>query len=202
METPNKKKVLSWISFILSAAIFAFALAVFIISMDARAKNDRVELFGYSFAVVVTDSMYPEIKVGDLIIAKSCDITEVEEGENIVFMGLSGNAKGKCIVHKVVGIYDIYGDSGEKTGIKLETWGINNTWGENEPHYDEEYVYADNFIGKAVFHSTALGNVVTFLQNPVNWIYVFVFVIAIAFAVHQIIKIVRLTKNKEQTEQE
>lgn len=201
MAKTTKKKVLSWISLILSAAIFAFALAVFITVIRARSKDSRAEFFGYSFAVVATDSMYPEIKAGDMIIVKSCDITEIEEGQNAVFIGLSGEYEGKSIVHRVVGIYDVLDDSGAKTGVCLQTWGINNGSIDN-PLYDDDYVYASNFIGREVFHSTALGRVITFLQNPLNWIYLLVFVLAISFAVTQGIKIIKLIKNKNKDKTE
>lgn len=194
MEKTSKKKVLSWINFIVSAAIFAFALSVFIISFTARSQNRQAEIFGFSFAVVVTDSMYPEIKVGDMIIVKSCDITEIEEGENAVFIGLSGEYEGKYIVHKVIGIYDDIDETGEKTGICLETQGINN------PCSDDDYVYADNFVGREIFHSALLGSVMTFLQDPLNWMYVFVIVLAISFGMKHVIKIVKLIKNRNKEE--
>lgn len=193
----TKKKVLSWISLILSAAIFAFALSVFIIVIRARSRGGRAELFGYSFAIVATDSMYPEIKAGDLIIVKSCKITEIKEGQNAVFIGLSGEYKDKSIVHRVVGVYhDVTDESGKQIDVCLETWGINNGSAEN-PLYDKDFVYADNFIGREVFHSTALGTTVLFLQRPVNWIYVLVFVLAISFAITQGIKIIKIIKNKK-----
>lgn len=179
----------------MSAVMFAFALVVFVIVIRARSQNSRAELFGYSFAVVATDSMYPQIRAGDLIIVKSCSITEIKEGQNAVFIGLSGEFKDKSIVHRVVEICHVTDEFGAKTGIALKTWGINNGSAEN-PLYDEDLVYSSNFIGREVFHSATLGAIVTFLQNPINWIYLLVFVLAISFAVSQGVKIVRLAKNK------
>lgn len=190
MEKSEKKKLYSLISFLLSTAIFVLALFVFISSITARARNGRAEFFGYSFAVVVTDSMAPEIKAGDLIIVKSCDITDISEGDNAVFLGLSGTYEGKSIVHRVVGIYDVFDDDGTKTGICLETFGINNA------KHDDDYVYADNFIGKEVFHSTFLGAIMTFLRNPINWVFIVVFIVAVSIAVRQLKKVVKIAKNQ------
>lgn len=190
MEKTTKKRVLSWINFILSAAIFALALYVFITSVSARSHNDRAEIFGYSFAIVATGSMYPEIKVGDLIIVKSCDITEIAEGQNAVFIGLSGEFKDKSIVHKVIAIEP----SSDGTGIQLRTQGVNNDFEDDDP------VTAANFIGREIFHSTVLGVIVTFLQNPLNWVYLLVFVLAISFVVMQSVKVARIIKNKNKKE--
>ena len=198
MEKKLKKKVLSWISFGVSAVIFAFALTVFIVSITARSKNRQAEFFGLSFAVVVTDSMSPDIKAGDLIIVKRCDIAEMEMNQNAVFVGLPGGEfEGKNIVHRVVGIYDVIDeDTGEKTGICLETWGISN------PEIDEDFVYAENFIGREVFHSTFLGAIMVFLKKPLNWVFVIVFLVAVSFGVKQGIKIIKLVKEKNKNQEQ
>lgn len=189
MAKPTKKKVLSWISFGVSAIIFAFALSVFIISITARSRGGRAEIFGYSFAVVATNSMYPEIKAGDLIIVKTCGITSMAEGENAVFIGISGEYEGKYIVHKVVAI-----EEAEGGGIALRTKGVANDL------EDEELVTAENFVGKEVHHSTVLGSIMVFLQQPLNWVYVLVFLLAIGFAVSRGVKIVKLVKEKKKKE--
>ena len=123
MEKTTKKQLLSVLSFALSVIIFIFALVVFIMSLKPKAKNERVELFGYSFAVVLTNSMYPEIQAGDLIIVKSCDITDIQEGQNAVFIGVSGEYKDKSIVHRVIGV-DIDIDENGNSGISLTTKGL------------------------------------------------------------------------------
>lgn len=198
MEKKLKKKVLSWISFGVSALIFAFALTVFIVSITARSKNRQAEFFGFSFAVVVTDSMAPDIKAGDLIIVKSCDITEMKVDQNAVFIGLPGGEfEGKNIVHRVVGIYDVIDEeTGEKTGICLETWGISN------PEIDDDFVYADNFIGREVFHSTFLGAIMVFLKKPLNWVFVIVFLVAVSIGVKQGIKILKLVREKNKAQEQ
>ena len=192
MEKPTNKKIFSWVSFVLSTVIFALAFVVFLMSVTARSRNDRVEIFGFSLAVVATDSMAPEIKVGDLIIVKRCDIADIQVGQNAVFMGLSGTYEGKSIVHRVVGIYDVFDDLGKKTGICLETWGISN------PDIDDDYVYSDNFIGREIYHSSALGGIMTFLRNPLNLLYLLVLVIVSYVAVKQGRLIVKLIKNQGQ----
>ena len=193
MEKPNKKQIYSLVSLVLSVAIFALALYVFISSISARSRNGQAEIFGYSFAIVVTNSMSPEIKVGDLIIVKTCDITDIKEGDNAVFLGLSGTFKDKRVVHRVVGVYDTVDDYGVKS-IYLETWGINNA------KYDDDYVYSTNFIGKEIFHSTFLGAIMSFLKSPANWLYLVIIFGVIYFAVIQTKRIIKLVKAKGQEE--
>ena len=185
MGTTNRKKIYSAISFALSLLIFAFALGVFISALQARSQNRPVALFGYSFAVVVSGSMYPEIDVGELIIIRSCGIADITVGENAVFIGLEGEFKDKCIVHKVIEI----GEEGGET--RLVTKGVNN------PVADDLPVTSSNFIGKEVYHSAVLGAIMVFLQNPINWLYLLVIVAAVAVLIRQAIKIIKYAKSKK-----
>lgn len=185
VKKSKAKKILSIVSVVISAIIFAFAISVFILTMQARAKNRPVELFGYSFAVVVTDSMEPEIMVGDLITVRVCSIDEVGVGDNVVFIGQSGDYKDKCIVHKVVAV------SEENGKIELTTKGVHN------PQADDDPVTADNFIGLELRNSAALGKIITFLKQPLNWLYIVVILVVLIVLVAQIIRIVKYAKERK-----
>lgn len=67
----RKKRFWSAVSFTLAAVIFLLALYVFFVSLDAKSKNEPVEFFGRSFVIVLTDSMTPEIGVGELVVIES-----------------------------------------------------------------------------------------------------------------------------------
>lgn len=186
----KRKRIISIISFALSAIIFALALSVFIITLTARSQNRPAVLFGYSFAVVVTDSMVPEIDVGELIIIRSCGIDEIAVGENAVFVGLEGEYKDKWIVHKVI----------EKTKAEYsgETFTELTTKGVNNPVADENKVTSANFLGVAVYHNAALGGLFTFLQQPMNWVYILVIVVVMVIAVSQVVRIVKIVKTRKR----
>ncbi len=187
MEKTSKKKIFSVISFCLSLIIFIFALTVFIITLSARAKNRPAVIFGYSMAVVATGSMEPEIMVGDLVIIKSCDISSVEVGQNAVFIGQSDDYKDKCIVHKVVEISTEKDEYGNDITL-LTTMGIAT----GVP--DRDKVTAENFIGIEIYNSAPLGTVMLFLQNPINWAYMLVILVAVVIIVIQIKRIVKSSR--------
>lgn len=187
----NKKRWRSAISLAVSLIIFSFALSVFIITLNARSKNRPAEIFGYSFAVVVSNSMYPEIKIGDLIIVKSCEIEQMAVGQNAVFIGDVGNLHDQCIVHRVEEINPITDSAGNLCGVSLVTKGIAN----DLP--DENQVYASNFIGREIFHSSALGSIFSFLKKPLNWLYILVILIAMAVIIGQIKRIVKIRRQQK-----
>ena len=85
-------------------------------------NKDEVPSVGGIFPLIVlTDSMYPEIESGDLIINKTIDPEEVKNGDVISFFDPAGNGT-TIVTHRVVGI------TSEDGGIAFRTKGdYNNT---------------------------------------------------------------------------
>ena len=182
IKEQNKKrsaKVFSIICSVLTAIFIALTAYVLISMIVARSKNKPVNLFGVSFAVVLTDSMEPEINTGDLIFFKKAKFSSVKEGDNIVFIageGFDEAVRGQSIVHKAITI----------TESGIITKGVNNSIP------DSDLVTSANFLGICTKHSSFLGAVFVFLNK--YGILVLVAVFAIPFIIAQLIKIVRLSK--------
>ena len=64
------RRILSAAGFALALLMFVTAFCVFISTMRAKRENRTPTFFGYSFSIVVTGSMEPEIRVGELLIVK------------------------------------------------------------------------------------------------------------------------------------
>ncbi len=169
-----------------SAVIFAMAVAVFAVVLIARSQNKEASFFGYSFAVVVTDSMEPEIMTGSLIIIKNCEISADLVGENVIFISRSGTLEGERIVHKVI---ESFSEDGE---IYLVTKGVKNEVADTEP------VTAENFVGVCVGVSYAAGVVVSFLAS--YGVPLAIAIIAVPIIVRQVIVIVKTLKSSDEEE--
>lgn len=143
---------------LLTAFVFLFTAVAAI----AKVKGGRAEFLGMGIGVIVTGSMEPEIKVGDIILIRRVPQNKIKVGDDITFQ--SGD---KVITHRVVGIT-------EKGFI---TQGLQNNISDGEVLYSNVY-------GKVVGKSTFLGGVYAF----VNTQYGFLFVIVIplfAFVIYQ-----------------
>ncbi|MDE7086717.1 MAG: signal peptidase I, partial [Clostridia bacterium] len=129
-KSSKKSKAFSVICTVFTVIIAALTVAIVVNIIVCRAKHKPVSFFGTAFAIVQTNSMEPEIKVGDLILFHSCDYSEVKEGDYIVFIADESFPKeiqGQSIVHEVM----------EKTPDGIRTMGINNSG------YDGGYRTAD-----------------------------------------------------------
>ena len=80
-------------------AIVVFLVVTIFIS---RINGKTPTVMGYSFFRVSSESMLPALEVGDIILVKECEITDLEVKDIITYNGTSGSMKGKIITHRVV----------------------------------------------------------------------------------------------------
>jgi len=133
---------------LLTAFVFIFAA----VAALARAKGDRAEILGFGIGVVVTGSMEPELKVGDIILIRRVPKNKIKVGDDITFQ--SGD---KAITHRVI----------EVTEKGFITQGLQNNVS------DGEALYA-NVYGKVVFKSTFLGGAYAFVNTQYGFLFVIV----------------------------
>ena len=123
---------------VLLVAVIAFCLFV-VVQVFSKGY---ASVGGYSFFRVVTPSMEPEILVGEIIITRDVDMTQVKVNDVISFKSLSPDMYGAIITHRVVKIVD--DENGEKCFL---------TKGDANLSVDGRYVIKNNFIGKVVWTS-------------------------------------------------
>lgn len=181
-DKPKKLKVFSVVCTVLTVIIAILAAAILINVIVAKVRNKPVSFFGISFSIVVTDSMYPEIDKGDLIVFRKCDYKDIKVTDNIVFVAdenFDKAVRGSTIVHKVQ----------EITADGIVTKGIHNQ------SADKGYREASEIYGICTGNSAFWGKIFKFLSK--FGIILIIILVALPFIVSQIVKIVRLSKQKE-----
>lgn len=112
--------------------ILLVVLAVIIIQ---RVTDNKISLGGYRVYTVVTRSMEPEYKVGDILISKEVDPSEIKVGDNVVYLGKKDEFKDKIVTHEVIKI-----TKDKETGkLNFITKGINNII--EDPEINEDQLY-------------------------------------------------------------
>ena len=184
----SPKKIRSAISFAISAILFIVALVVFFLALQAKKENRPITVFGRFFSIVVTDSMEPEIKVGDLIVVKITDMNEVKVGDNAVFINLSDEKiKGERVVHEVIEI------GTDEKGLYFITKGKSNALP------DSDKVRESNFIGIEAWHSAAAGKIFGYVMRIETLLLLAVLFITVPVAVRQIKKLRAAIKDNEKS---
>jgi signal peptidase len=147
---------------IIGFAVSLVLLPVLIINMTLIAKSyintDEVpSVGGYLPLIVLTDSMYPNIQSGDLIICRTADPETVEVGDVISFFDPTGEGTG-VVTHRVKSIVS------EDGVLAFRTQGDANNM------EDDATVPAENFVGIYRSRIAGAGNVAMFMQTSTGLI--------------------------------
>ena len=147
-------KTLTIIGIVLCVILIPILIINCTLIIKSYINKDEVPDFGGVMPLIVlTDSMYPDIKSGDIIVSKTVDANEVNVGDVISFFDPAGNGQS-VVTHKVIDKYDVDGK------LFFKTKGINNNTEDTLP------VPADKLVGKYTDVRIPLaGHVAIFMQT-------------------------------------
>lgn len=157
-RTPAKHRVLTVIGTILCVILIPILLFNITLIVKSYTNKDAVpDVGGWFPLIVLTDSMYPEIKSGDLIICQTVEAENVAEGDVISFFDPAGNGTS-IVTHRVMEIVD------EGGALMFRTKGDNNNT------EDKVLVGAQDVVGTYKTRIAGAGNVALFMQTTIGLI--------------------------------
>ena len=148
----RKKKALIRI---LVYALMIILIPIFVFfTIIVVAPSNGQNIFGYTFYILETESMEPELMVGDCIVTQKINSpSDIKVGNDISFVRESD---GKVVTHRVAEIQQ------SEEGYFYVTRGINN------PNDDTNLVNFNNVLGVRVANLAFLGQTVTFFRTPIG----------------------------------
>lgn len=152
-KSTKSNKFLTVLGVILCIILIPILIVNCTLIVKSLLNEDEVPRIGkWLPLVVLTDSMYPEIESGDMIICQITDAEDIQVKDVIAFFDPAGNGTS-VVTHRVEEIT-------EKDGmIYFSTKGdANNT-------ADEKPVPADKLVGKYHSRIAGVGHVVMFMQT-------------------------------------
>lgn len=157
-KTKEKTSLTHRILTIVGIVLCVILIPVLIINCTLIVKSyinpDQVPTIGgFCPLIVLTDSMYPQIHSGDLIICKTVEPETVEVGDVIAFFDPAGNGT-TIVTHKVIEVLD-----GEE-GLQFRTQGTANNAADEMP------VPSEDVVGVYQLRIPAAGHVALFMQKP------------------------------------
>lgn len=202
---PKRKKsaaeiTMFWVSIGLCVLMLPLLLMnIVLIFKSIIHPNDLPTIFGYKPLIVLSDSMYPTIKKGDLIFTQVVDVKDLKPGDVITYREYEDDGKtlGTVVTHK---IYDITTETdGAHAGeLKFRTYGINNQrQADGKIQYNEngemvvinmdDAVYAPQIEGRYTSKINGLGSFIYWMQGTWGLI-VCIGIPLVAFIVYEFIK--------------
>lgn len=173
LERNNKKNVILKILNIILKVTLTFII-IFLLFFIVRATVfKKYDIFGYRFYIIMSGSMEPDIKTGDMIITKECNNYEI--GDVIAFKDANF-----VTAHRIV---EISTEDGEK---------IFKTKGDNNNTADRNLVKSQQIKGKIVNKIPKVGKAVLYLKT--HWI-ILVLLIGVIIIIY-LVKILLFNRKK------
>ncbi len=187
-KTSTSHKIFTVIGIVLCVILLPILIINVTLIIKSAANKDEVpSVGGYFPMIVLTDSMYPDIKSGDLIICHTIDAGNVRENDVISFFDPAGNGTS-VVTHRVVEIVN------EDGGLFFRTKGDNNNT------EDRDLVPAENLVGVYRSRIAGAGNIAMFMQTTTGLIVCVVLPIILLVGYDVVRRGLYERKNREDTD--
>ena len=173
------KSVIKKIYKVLKYVLIVFVILVISIIAIQKISNNKLTLGGISIYTIISGSMVPEYEIGDMIVAKNASKEDLKVGDDVVYMGSSGDFNGKIVTHRIISM-------SEK---ELRTKGIANDIADPSIRYEQVY-------GKVIYKTLLLSALSKLSNNSV----VFFIAIFVPFTIIIFYDILGIMKDKKALE--
>lgn len=176
------KKILNVLKIIILILLILFAL----FTVYQKVFPNNPSAFGFRTYSIITKSMEPVLKKGDVILVQERNTSSYKVGDIITFKGTSGDLKGKIVTHEIV-------------GIKLEN-GKNIFYTKGIQNISEDpAVYEDEILGKYIYKFKFFSLIERIMDTKKGFILIIIIPLGYIYfyEIRDIIKDVKNIKNKE-----
>ena len=152
------KKVFKIINSIVNVIIVLLVISFLLIICLQRFTNNKISFFDYRIFTVVTGSMEPKYKIGDILIAKEKDPSEIKVGDAISYVARRDEIKGNVVTHEVVNI-----TKDEDGRYLFHSKGLANL-------IEDPVVYEDQLYGVVIYKTKILSFVKKIVSTDIGMI--------------------------------
>jgi signal peptidase len=151
--TSLKHKILTVVGTVLCILLIPVLLINLTLIAKSFMEPEKVPSIGGTLPLIVlTDSMYPEIASGDLIICHTVEAEDVKVKDVIAFFDPAGNGSA-VVTHRVIEVYE------EDGVLYFRTQGDNNNTEDRLP------VPEENLVGIYQMRIPGAGHIAMFMQS-------------------------------------
>lgn len=162
-------------------------VALLAVIITQRVSNNKMSVAGFRVFTVVTESMIPEYIVGDTIITKSIDQSDIKIGDDVTYLGTVDSFRDKIVTHRVIKI-----EKDEDGQYIFQTKGIAN-------EKEDPKINGSQIFGKVLYKVKSI----SYLNSIIGNLYGMYFAIFIPFGLIFFIEYIGYRKDKrEELEEE
>ena len=175
-------KVIRTIWAIIRAILTVVLVALLVVVVTQRVSNNKMAVAGFRIFTVVTESMTPEYVVGDAIVTKTIEPSEIKIGDDITYLGMAESFKDKIVTHRVINI-----EKGEDGIYIFETKGIANP--KADPKINESQIF-----GKVIYKIKSI----SYVNGIIGNLYGMYFAIFIPFGLILFIEYILYRRDRDE----
>ncbi|MBP5684376.1 MAG: signal peptidase I [Bacilli bacterium] len=153
------KKIIKIFNYIITF----FLVIVLLMVIFQKVTNSKVTIGNFYIFQVVSESMYPEYKIGDVIVVRKVDADKLKIGDDVTYLATSHSLDGLVITHRLI---DIENENGE---YRFTTKGIANSVADPK-------IKIDNIYGKVIYHTIIFSFIGRLMTNIIIYYALFIFV--------------------------
>ena len=165
--------------------ITIFIILIMSVIIIQKVSNNNLSLGGYRLFTIVTGSMEPKYKVGDMVLAKEVKAKDIEVLDDVVYNGKEDDFNGKIVAHQVI-----------KKEVKNEKYSFITKGIANQS--EDPKINEDQIIGKIIYKTVIL----SFITKIVNNLYGFYFLLFVPIVVLTFIEIIKAIEEKKEEKEE
>ena len=169
----------------LTFVLFALTIYILIAGVNAAKNNEMMNIFGYTYSVVPTDSMEPEINVGDSVIGKKESYDNLDIGDDVIYH----------YVYEDIDIYVVHRIIRHDEGYGFKTQGRNTN------QEDPIYVTKDNYVSTVVW-SGSLANIGEIVLKNRGTLFLVLIAILLLIAGNGVFDIIKILDERKQLHQQ
>lgn len=162
MEKIKNNKFFKIGSIVFKVIIFIVMIGFILSVCLQRFSNNKLSIFNYRMFTVISGSMEPKYKIGDVLLAKEVEPEKIKVGDTISYLGNVNSFKDKVVTHQVVGIDKIDGK------YYFHTKGLANL-------VEDPLVSADQLYGKVIYKSVIISLIYKIVSTNVGF-YLFIII--------------------------
>lgn len=152
-EEKKKKSIFKILINVLRIVFFAILILFILVVCLQRFSNNRISFFNYRMFTVISGSMEPRYKIGDVLVAKSVEADKIKIGDTVSYLGKTGGFTNKVITHEVKEI-----NKDENGKYLFHTQGLTNV-------IEDPIVGEDQLYGVVVYRSIILSFFYSMIAN-------------------------------------
>ena len=175
-------KVIKNIWAVIRTILTVILVILLVVVVTQRVSNNKMAVAGFRIFTVVTESMKPEYVVGDAIVTKTIEPSEIKIGDDITYLGLAESFKDKIVTHRVINI-----EKAEDGTYIFETKGIANP--KADPKINESQIF-----GKVIYKIKSI----SYINSIIGNLYGMYFAIFIPFGLIMFIEYILYKRDKDE----